>query len=53
MKRSIRIIKRKESDVSNEEKISEPEKSVEQYKREMVSTVKSWVAEFQRRKDQR
>ena len=54
MKSSIKIIKRKEyeklkqEEVPNELKTSEGEKSVERSTREMVSTVKSWIAELQR-----
>jgi hypothetical protein len=50
MKPSIKIIKRKQDEDSNELKISESEKSVEQSRREMASTVKSWIAELQQRK---
>ena len=53
MKSSIKIIKRKDAD-SIDLKTSEVKKageeSVEQSTREMVSTVKSWIAEFQQRK---
>lgn len=46
MKPSIRVIKRKQYEASNELKTSVTEKSVEQSAREMANTVKSWVAEF-------
>ena len=54
MKSSIKIIKRKQGADSIDLKTSEVEKageeSVEQSTREMVSTVKSWIAELQQRK---
>ena len=50
MKSSIKIIKRKQSEESKELNTSKPEKSVELSTREMVSTVKSWIAELQQRK---
>lgn len=50
MKSSIRIIKRQRNDDSNDVKTSEGEKSVERSTREIVSTVKSWIAETQQRK---
>ena len=50
MKASVKIIKRKQSEESNELNTSKPEKSVELSTREMVSTVKSWIAELQQRK---
>lgn len=50
MKSSIKIIKRNQSDDSNNMKTCEAEKSVEQTTREMVSTVKSWITELQDRK---
>ena len=50
MKSSIRIIKRHSNDDSNDLKTSESEKSIEQRTREMVGTVKSWIAETQQRK---
>ena len=53
MKSSIKIIKRKDAD-SIDLKTPAVEKSgkesVEQSTREMVSTVKSWIAELQQRK---
>jgi hypothetical protein len=52
MKSSIKIIKRKDAD-SIDLKTSEVKKgedSIEQSTREMVSTVKSWIAELQQRK---
>jgi len=48
--KSIKIVKRKRDENSNDVKTSDREKSVEQTKREMVGTVKSWIAELQRRK---
>ena len=50
MKSSIKIIKRKQDAESNDLNTSKPEKSVEPSTREMVSTVKSWIAELQQRK---
>jgi hypothetical protein len=50
MKSSIKIIKRKRSEDSNDMETCEAEKSVEQTTREMVSTVKSWITELQDRK---
>ena len=56
MKSSIKIIKRKQGakhkpdEDSNEMKTSEGEKSAKGSTREMVSTVKSWIAELQQRK---
>ena len=50
MNSSIKIVKRKRDDAPNDLKTSEAEKSVEQSTREMVSTVKSWIAELQQRK---
>ena len=50
MKSSIKIVKRKRDEDSNDLKTSEGEKSVERSTREMVSTVKSWIAELQQRK---
>jgi hypothetical protein len=49
MKPSIRVIKRKQCEASNELKTSGAEKSVAQSAREMANTVKSWVAEFRQR----
>jgi hypothetical protein len=49
MKSSIRVIKRQEAAEANDLKTSVGEKSVEQNTREMVSTVKSWIAELQQR----
>lgn len=49
MKSSIKIIKRKDAD-SIDLKTAEGEKSVEQSTREMVTTVKGWIAERQQRK---
>jgi hypothetical protein len=49
MKSSIKIIKRKQKDAIDL-KTAEVEKSVEQSRREMVSTVKGWIAELQQRK---
>ena len=50
MRSSIKIIKHKRDQDSIDLKPAESEKSVEQSTREMVSTVKSWVAELQQRK---
>ena len=49
MRSSIKIIKKRDQD-SIDLKSAESQKSVEQSTREMVSTVKSWVAELQERK---
>ena len=50
MKSSIKIIKRKRDEDANDLKTSEGENSVERSTREMVRTVKSWIAELQERK---
>lgn len=50
MKSSIKIIKRKQNEDSIDLKTAEVEKSVEETTREMVSTVKGWIAELQQRK---
>jgi len=50
MKSSIKIIKPKHLEDLNNSRTAETEKSVEQSTREMVSTVKSWIAELQDRK---
>ncbi len=50
MKSSIKIIKRKRDDQPQESKPSESEDSVERGTREIVSTVKSWIAELQQKK---
>jgi hypothetical protein len=50
MKSSIKIIKRKQDEDSNELKGSEGERSVERSTREMVTTIKSWIIELQQRK---
>jgi hypothetical protein len=50
MKSSIKIIKRTQLEESKCSKTFEAEKSVEQKTRELVSTVKSWITEFQERK---
>lgn len=50
MKSSIKIIKRKQNEDAIDLKTAEGEKSVEQSTREMVSTVKGWIAELQQRK---
>jgi len=47
---SIKIIKRKQNEDAIDLKTAEVEKSVEQSTREMVTTVKSWIAEIQQRK---
>jgi hypothetical protein len=49
MRPSIKIIRRKRDEATDLTPV-ESEKSVEQSTREMVSTVKSWVAELQQRK---
>ncbi|HZE68299.1 MAG TPA: hypothetical protein VE135_02085 [Pyrinomonadaceae bacterium] len=50
MKSSVKIIKRTRGELSSELPTAEDEKSVEQSTREMVSTVKGWIAELQQRK---
>jgi hypothetical protein len=52
MKSSIKIIKRKDADSVDLKRpeVKKAEESVEQSTREMVSTVKSWIAELQQRK---
>ena len=54
MKSSIRIIKRKPVEEENDSQTSVHETSVDrkpgETNREMVSTVKSWIAELQQRK---
>jgi hypothetical protein len=50
MKSSIKIIKRKRDEDSIDLKPAESEKSIEQSTREMVGTVKNWIAELQQRK---
>lgn len=50
MKSPIKIVKRKQNEELIDLKTAEVEKSVEQNTREMVSTVKSWIAELQQRK---
>ncbi len=50
MKSSIKIVKRKRAEHADDMNSSEGEKSVEQSTREMVSTVKSWIAELHERK---
>jgi hypothetical protein len=50
MRTGIRIIKRNAESAANELQTATAEKSVEQTTREMVSTVKSWIAEVQQRK---
>ena len=50
MKSSIKIIKRKRDEGSNDLKTSTAEESVERSTREMVTTVKSWIVELQQRK---
>jgi hypothetical protein len=50
MKSSIKIIKRKTDDQPQESKPSESKDSVERGTREIVSTVKSWIAELQQKK---
>jgi lipid II:glycine glycyltransferase (peptidoglycan interpeptide bridge formation enzyme) len=50
MKSSIKIIKPKRDEDPKDLQPSENEKSVERSTREMVTTVKSWIAELQKRK---
>ena len=50
MKSSVKIIKRRRDEDSNDLKTSDGEKPVERGTREMVSTVKSWITELQKRK---
>ena len=50
MKSSIKIIKRQCNDDSSDLKTPEGEKSIERTTRDIVSTVKSWIAETQQRK---
>ena len=50
MKSSIKIIKRKRDGKAKDSETAESEKPVERGTREMVSTVKSWIAELQQRK---
>jgi hypothetical protein len=50
MNSTIKIIKRNRNEDANDLKVSEGEKSVEQRTREMVSTVKHWIAELQEKK---
>lgn len=50
VKSSIRVIKRRQDADESDFKTSEDEISVERSTREMVSTVKSWIAELQERK---
>ncbi|MCM3900877.1 MAG: hypothetical protein ND866_04160 [Pyrinomonadaceae bacterium] len=50
MKSSIKIIKAKQDEDSLDLKTPEVEKSVEESRREMVSTVKGWIADLHQRK---
>ena len=50
MKSSIKIIKRKRNDNSNESRNGKTEKTAEKSTREMVSTVKTWVHELQEKR---
>lgn len=50
MKSAIKIIKRKQDADSNNLATSNCEQPVERSTREMVNTVKSWIAELQQRK---
>ena len=50
MRSSIRVIKRKQGEEAIDLTISVSEKSVEQNTREMVSTIKGWVADLDERK---
>ena len=51
MKSPIKIIKRKLKEDSSELKTPESMRPAEPNTREMVSTVKSWIAELQQRKN--
>ena len=50
MKSSIKIIKRKQNDNSNESRNGKAEKTAERNTREMVSTVKTWIYEMQQKR---
>jgi hypothetical protein len=50
MKSAIKIIKRKQEADSNNLATSNSEQSVERNTREMVNTVKTWIADLQQRK---
>jgi hypothetical protein len=50
MKPSVKIIKRRQDEDSNELKILEAKKSVEPSTRELAQTVKCWITEFQQGK---
>ena len=50
MRTSVKIIKPSRPMATNEVLTPQPEKSVEQTTREIVGTVKSWIAELQDRK---
>ena len=50
MRTGIKIIKRKAQGDANDLQAAPGEKSVEQTTREIVNTVKSWIAEVQQRK---
>jgi hypothetical protein len=50
MKSAIKIVKRKQDHDSNNLPTANAEQSVEQSTRQMVSTVKGWIAELQQRK---
>ena len=56
MNSSIKIVKRKQNEKykpdrdSNELQTSEIEKSTDQSKREIASTIKGWIADLQQRK---
>ena len=50
MRTSIKIIKPDRPEARNELRTAQPEKSVEQSTREIVGTIKSWIAELQERK---
>ena len=50
MKSSIKIIKRQGNADSSDLKTPEGEKSIERTTRDIVRTVKSWIAETQQRK---
>ena len=49
MQPTIRIVKRSAGRTTNSPVVNEIEKTVQQREREMVNTVKSWVAEWEAR----
>jgi hypothetical protein len=50
MKSSIKIIKRKGNDNSNEPRNGKTVKTAEENTREMVSTIKTWIDELQQKR---